>query len=200
MQQVIVLWYVRIGHREYRLTAQVVASHIGRRRPAWRGVSPAREHGQKKDAKQCACVLLRTDIRERRDDDGDRCDGPGLIPPDFRSPSHSAYMKEHDHEKRFLCDSPQTNCGRQSIFRIARANTFCYDRIRHDTLHSRADRFHRRRPAALAAKGAIMNHLVPFFVALYVLAGTGLSIMASPYFALLFLAIGGFIALSMLRH
>lgn len=50
------------------------------------------------------------------------------------------------------------------------------------------------------AMEAIMNHLVPFLVAIYVLAGTGLSVLMSPYFAFLFLAIGGFIALSMLRH
>ena len=47
---------------------------------------------------------------------------------------------------------------------------------------------------------AIMSHVVPFFVATYVVAGTGLSVLMSPYFALLFLVIGFFIALSMLRH
>lgn len=47
---------------------------------------------------------------------------------------------------------------------------------------------------------AIMSHLVPFLVAIYVLSATGLSVLMSPYFALMFLVIGGFIALSMLRH
>lgn len=45
-----------------------------------------------------------------------------------------------------------------------------------------------------------MSHLISLLVALYVALATGLSVMMSPYFALMFLAIGGFIALSMLRH
>jgi hypothetical protein len=45
-----------------------------------------------------------------------------------------------------------------------------------------------------------MSHLPSLLVAIYVMAATGLSVLASPYFALMFLAIGGFIALSMMRH
>jgi hypothetical protein len=112
----------------------------------------------------------------------------------------TVFTKEHDHEKQFPYDSLEGNCSKPSKCRLVPANTLRYDPGRRDTLHARAKGFRHARRTAFAAEGTIMNHIVPFLVALYVLVGTGLSIMASPYFVVLFLAIGGFIALSMLRH